>query len=344
MSPGRLSGSQPVVGPHPHPGSLASDLAQTVPASARISAVTSAVRTNTPHATPRVDPPKKKRTGLVIVVGGLAGALLAIGGWMAFRQPSHEPEEPAPAQVNNAATPAPAPAVAAPEGTKTEPAAANPAGEAKAGEPKPGETAAAEPKPAEPKTGEAKPGEAKPAEPAAAAEAKPAEAKPEAKPADTKIAVAESAAAAKAGKRPRPPLHKKGAAASKADDAASDAGDDSANVVRIISLPTGADVLIDGQAVGKTPFLSKDIDPASPHALTVRKDGFDNHEHMVSPGDWVKGKGAGQSLRVTVKLHKAAGGGEAKAGGPDKDDKTDKPAEKATEPAKTEAPPPAETP
>jgi hypothetical protein len=92
--------------------------------------------------------------------------------------------------------------------------------------------------------------------------------------------------------------------------------------------------------------MSKDIDPASPHALTVRRDGFENHEHMVSPGDWVKGKGAGQSLRVTVKLHKAtgAGSGEAKAGGQDKDDKADKPAEKATEPAKTEAPPAAETP
>ena len=66
---------------------------------------------------------------------------------------------------------------------------------------------------------------------------------------------------------------------------------------------------------------------------------------MVSPGDWVKGKGAGQSLRVTVKLHKAAGagGGEAKAGGQDKDDKADKPAAPSTEPAKTE-PPPTEAP
>jgi uncharacterized protein (TIGR02266 family) len=343
ISPGRLSSSQPMVGPHPNPGSLASDLAQTVPASARISAVTSAVRTDTPHATARVEPPKKKRTGLVIVVGGLAGAVLAVGGWIALKPSSHEPEESAPAQVTNAAAPAPAPA--APAGVNSEPAGANPAVEAKVGEGKAGEPKAGEPAAAEPKPGEPKAAEAKPAEPAAA-EAKPAEAKPETKPADTKVAVAESAAAAKAGKRPRPLLHKKGAPAGKADDATGDAADDSANVVRIISLPTGADVLIDGQAVGKTPFLSKDIDPASPHALTVRKDGFDNHEHMVSPGDWVKGKGAGQNLRVTVKLHKAAGtgGGEAKAGGQDKDDKADKPAPPSTEPAKTEAPPPAETP
>jgi len=346
VSPGRLSGSQPVVGPYPNPGSLASDLAQTVPASARLSAVTSAVRSDTPFATPRAEPPKKKRTGLFIVVGGLAGAGLAGGGWIALKQSSHEPEQAAAAApATSAAAPAPAaPAVAAPEGTKTEPLAANPAGEAKTGEAKTGEAKTGEPTAAEPKPGEVKPAEAKPAEPpAAAAEARPAEAKP----ADTKVAVAEPAATTKAGKRPRAVPHKKGAPAGKADDAASDAGgDDSANVVRIISLPTGADVLIDGQAVGKTPFMSKDIDPASPHALTVRKDGFENHEHMVSPAEWIKGKGPGQSLRVTVKLHKAAGsgGGEAKTGGQDKEDKADKPVEKATEPAKTEPPPAAETP
>jgi hypothetical protein len=346
LSPGRLSASQPVVGPHPNPGSLASDLAQTVPASARMSAVTSAVRTNTPHATPRIEPQKKNRTGMVIVIGGLIGAVLAVGAAIAFKLSNHVPEEAAPIQANNAAAPAPAgPVVTALEGAKTEPAAANPAGEAKVGEAKvgeakPGEAKVAEAKPgetaaAEPKPTEAKPAEAKPAEPAPAAEAKPA---------DTKVAVADSAAAAKTSKRPRPVPHKKGVAAGKADDAAGEAGDDSANIVRIISLPTGADVLIDGQAVGKTPFMGKDIDPASPHALTVRKDGFENHEHMVSPGEWIKGKGPGQSLRVTVKLHKSAGGGEAKTGGQDKDDKADKPAEKATEPAKTEAPPAAETP
>ena len=332
--PGRLSGTRPVVGPHPAPGTLASDLAQTVPASARISAVTSAVRMNTPHATPRIEP--KKKPTVAIVIGVLVGAAVAAG--IAFKLSNRESQEAAPpAQANNAApaaAPPPAPNAAAP----TEPAAANSTAEAKAGE-KPGEAQPGEPRPGEGKVGEAKPGEPKPAE-AVAVEAKPAEAKPEAKPADTKVAVVEPAAAVKANKRPRPLLHKKGASAAKGDDAA-DGADDGANIARVISLPTGAEVLIDGQAVGKTPFQGKDIDPAAPHALTVRKEGFETYEHMVSASDWVKGKGPGQSLRVTVKLRKAQGSGEAKGSG---EEKADKPAAPAAEPAKTETPPAAETP
>src|SRR5262249_42198512 len=91
VSPGRLSSSQPVVGPHPNPGSLASDLAQTVPASARLSAVTSAVRTNTPHATPRVDPPKKRPTA--VIIGVLIGLLGAAGTGVAITLTSHGSEE-----------------------------------------------------------------------------------------------------------------------------------------------------------------------------------------------------------------------------------------------------------
>ncbi len=334
-----VSSPVPHVGAHPAPGTLETDLASTVPASARISAVTPSVRTDTPYATPRVEP-KKRPIATVIIIGALAGAVAAAG--VVYKLSNRAPEETAaPPQAENAAAPAAAPAApaiaASPEGTKTEPAAANPAtGEAKVGEAKPGETAvAADPKVGEAKAGEAKPAEGKVAEPAAA-EAKPAEAKPaEAKPAETKIAAA-------GGKRPRPMPHKKGAAGAKGDEAAAgdSAGDDAANVARVISLPTGAEVLIDGQSVGKTPFQGKDIDPAAPHALTVRKEGFETYEHMVSASDWIKGKGPGQNLRVTVKLHKAAGAGEAKAAGEDKAEKAAPP----TEPAKTEPPPASETP
>ncbi len=319
-----------------------------MPASARISAVTSAVRTNTPHATPRIEQQKKRPTA--IIIGVLVGIVGAAAAGIAFKLMNRAPEETAPAQVNNAAAPAPAaPAnAAAPEGAKTEPATANPAGEAKGatGEAKTGETGeaeAAEPKPGEAKPGEVKAGEAKPAEPAAA-EAKPAEAKPEAKPADTKVAAAETGCSGRQGGQAARARSRTRRAPSprRADEAAASdsGGDDSTNVVRIISLPTGADVLIDGQTVGKTPFISKDIDPAAPHALTVRKEGFETYEHMVSASDWIKSKGPGQSLRVTVKLHKAAGAGEAKPAG---DEKPEKPAA-PSEPAKTEPPPASETP
>ena len=102
---------------------------------------------------------------------------------------------------------------------------------------------------------------------------------------------------------------------------------------------TGAEVLIDGQSVGKTPFASKDIDPTSPHALTLRKDGFETHEHMISPSEWIKGKGPGTSLKVAVKLHKKAGG-EGEAAGERKPEKATEP---AAESGKTEPPPAAES-
>src|SRR5262249_47194427 len=55
----RPSGSRPSVphvGAHPAPGTLETDLQSTVPASARISAVQPSVRSDTPYATPRVEP------------------------------------------------------------------------------------------------------------------------------------------------------------------------------------------------------------------------------------------------------------------------------------------------
>jgi serine/threonine-protein kinase len=82
------------------------------------------------------------------------------------------------------------------------------------------------------------------------------------------------------------------------------------SLLRVTSVPTGAEVLIDGKSVGKTPFQSKEIDATAPHALTIRKDGYDNHEHMISSSDWTRGKGKQantQNVRVAVKLRKTPG-------------------------------------
>jgi len=351
---GRLSASQPVVaGPLPGAGSAAtadSDLARTVPAAARMSAITSTMRSDTPPATPRAVVEKKRPT-VAIVIGVLVGAALAAG--IAFQMSrSQEPAAPAASASAPAAAPAPAANPAAgPEGTAapgSAPAAENPAGETK-----PGEAAGAvAAKPAEAKPGEARPGEAKPGE-AKLAETKPSEVKPgEAKPAEAAPAVAEPAPATKPGRKARQLAHKKGAAignvnAQAALEAAAATGEDSAaaadagNVARIISLPSGAEVLIDGQVVGKTPFIGKDIDPASPHALTIRKEGFETYEHMVSSSDWIKGKGNGQTLKQAVKLRKLRAAGEAEGAA---DKKSEKSGEAASESAKTEPPPAAETP
>jgi hypothetical protein len=334
----------PTTGGIPTP--IDTDLARTVPASERMSAITSAMRSTTPPATPRVV--EKRRPVAAIVVGILVG--LAVAAALALKLTSGGDSAVTPAPTATA-TPepavAPTPTPANPEATAGAPAAPAPSGatpEAKPGEANPaaaqGEAPAvvgkaAEAKPSEVPGGEAKPSEAKPAEP---------------KPAEPVPAVAETT---KPGRKPRLISHKKGvtaqnkaeaaleaaAATGGADEAAGAAAEGPAgNVARVISLPTGAEVLIDGQSVGKTPFMGKDIDPASPHALTVRKDGFETYEHMVSSSDWLKGKGPGQALKVVVKLRKTKG--EAESGGDKKAEKTGEP----TEPGKAEAPAAGETP
>ncbi len=118
----------------------------------------------------------------------------------------------------------------------------------------------------------------KPAAEAAPPEAKPAEAKPaEEKPAaETAAPAAEKPAAAK-------------------------------SVLKIASSPAGAEVLIDGNSVGVTPFSSKDIDPGAPHAITLKKDGFETQERMVGASDWSRPHGSSPAaLKVSVKLHRLA--------------------------------------
>ena len=56
-----------------------------------------------------------------------------------------------------------------------------------------------------------------------------------------------------------------------------------------------------------TPFPSKDIDPASPHAITIKKDGYEPNERMVSGLDWSRPHGnTPQTLKVNAKLRRAA--------------------------------------
>jgi uncharacterized protein (TIGR02266 family) len=78
-------------------------------------------------------------------------------------------------------------------------------------------------------------------------------------------------------------------------------------VLKITSSPAGAEVVIDGVPVGTTPFSSKDIAPDANHAITVKKDGFETHERMISGSDWSRGKGGAQSLKFNVKLKRAGG-------------------------------------
>ncbi len=85
--------------------------------------------------------------------------------------------------------------------------------------------------------------------------------------------------------------------------------------VRVTSKPDGADVMLDGQTVGKTPFAAGIADIAAPHFIAVRKDGFETFEQMISSSSaWiktkaVKGRAAPQVLKINAKLKSIAGGG-----------------------------------
>ena len=78
-------------------------------------------------------------------------------------------------------------------------------------------------------------------------------------------------------------------------------------VIKITSTPSGAQVLIDGRELGTTPFLSKEVDPASPHTITIKKDGYEANERMVSGLDWSRPHGKSpQTLKVSAKLRRTA--------------------------------------
>ena len=77
--------------------------------------------------------------------------------------------------------------------------------------------------------------------------------------------------------------------------------------LKITSSPAGADVVIDGVPVGTTPFSSRDVSADGTHAISVKKDGYEPHERMISGSDWSRGKGGAQTLKFNVKLKRAGG-------------------------------------
>jgi uncharacterized protein (TIGR02266 family) len=274
--------------------------------------------------------PKKKTSGtafavIVVLLAGAGGAAyffkdkLKVGVGAPTTTPIATTESapaPAPGEATvapeNTAAPAAAGAPAAVPEKAPEKAAEKPAGEAKAptGEATPS-TLRARP-----------PGEApKAAEP----EAKPAEAKPEEAKAEGKSergsrrgkrrggGASEAAAGGEAAPAAegKPAVADVSPAAGEAPAApAAEAPAKSGTALKITTSPAGAEVIIDGNSVGSTPFTSGDVDPGLPHSITLKKDGFEAHERMISGSDWPKAKGGVRTLKLNVKLH--ATGGEAK--------------------------------
>jgi len=77
--------------------------------------------------------------------------------------------------------------------------------------------------------------------------------------------------------------------------------------LRVRSVPSAAEVYIDGVKEGATPFERRMFDIARPYALSVRKDGFESHEQMLSASDpWIR-RGKQFSLTIATRLKLTTG-------------------------------------
>ncbi len=62
----------------------------------------------------------------------------------------------------------------------------------------------------------------------------------------------------------------------------------SSHKLRITSIPTDAEVLIDGKSVGRTPLFGADIDMGHSHRVVLRKEGYALYEQTITTAsDWV---------------------------------------------------------
>jgi uncharacterized protein (TIGR02266 family) len=292
--------------------------------------------------------PKKRSSApmfllLVVLAGGAGGGYFyytshvqPAGGTTATAgAPAPAEGAPTAASAATAAGAAPASTNAAPDATAAAAAAGEaanptpPGPEGKPSEAKPSEAKAAE---ATPTTGAATPGSLRarpageaPTEPPTpskdeAAEAKPAEAKPpESKPAEhphhgrrhaASAGASAEAASAVADVTPTAPSE-----APAGDSAAKEPPKSaSSSTLKITTSPGGAEVIIDGNSVGKTPYLGGDVDPGLPHSITLKKDGFEDHEHMISGSDWPRAHNGARTLKLNVKLRPSGGAAARPAG------------------------------
>ncbi len=228
-----------------------------------------------------------KSSGKVIFVVALVAAAAAFGAvYLAKTKPwqqqaAREVAPPSVAASPAPVTPPPAPSVAAqPSAPAPEPvkpiAAEDPAAKPAAEQAKPEPVAPAPEKPAAEKTG-------------AKAEAKADATKPATKPTS-------------AGK----PASKWGEG-----KAAAQEEEEKEEVYRLIfkSIPSGSEVLIDGEYFGRTPCERRILDRSKSYAILVRREGYEPHERMLGASDnWLK-KGNERILTVTAKLKRISKGG-----------------------------------
>ena len=256
----------------------------------------------------RMSEPPRKRSALPLYAGVAVVAL--VGGYTIFRNGAGGDDTPKPAQQQQQAAVAPA----QPEGTKvaqadtakpTEPLAA----EAKGDRPQAAATPAETPNPGKPDK-----------EPTAAAAVE--------KPAGLSVAITSDPAGAsvtldgKAVEGVTPTalagldakkvyavkLSLKGfhdwkvKLKPKAGDKIDAALVPNEKVVEVASTPAGADVMLDGKRVGKTPFTIHKLDLSKTHALELKRAGFVTQSRSISASDTFESKGDKDVLAVAMTL------------------------------------------
>jgi uncharacterized protein (TIGR02266 family) len=73
-------------------------------------------------------------------------------------------------------------------------------------------------------------------------------------------------------------------------------------LVEVSSTPAGADVMLDGKRVGKTPFTIHKIDVTKTHALELKRVGFVSQSRTITASDVFEPKGDKDVLAVALKL------------------------------------------
>jgi uncharacterized protein (TIGR02266 family) len=87
-------------------------------------------------------------------------------------------------------------------------------------------------------------------------------------------------------------------------------------LLKVRSLPLGAQVLIDDEPMGQTPFQRRILDIDKSHKVTIRKPGYEPYEHIVAPSDaWVK-DGNTENMKVAAKLKRIKVQAEAPSAAP----------------------------
>jgi uncharacterized protein (TIGR02266 family) len=83
--------------------------------------------------------------------------------------------------------------------------------------------------------------------------------------------------------------------------------DETVYLLKVRSVPSGAQVLIDGEPMGQTPFQRRILDVDKNHTVTIRKPDYDPYEHIVAPSDaWVR-EGNTETMKVAAKLKRSKG-------------------------------------